>query len=110
VADRIQELHHPVRTRLLLELAGDVEALTADLLRSGLTEEAAARRAAERVVPSAAALDALVRLHRPFYRRLMAPLPDTTLRRWERGTLLATTTLVLAAGVRCPSSPPSGAP
>lgn len=99
VAERIQELHHPVRTRILLELAGDVEALTADLRRAGLPDEEAARRAAERVVPSEEALDALVRLHRPLYRRLTAPLPDSALRRWERGTLLVVTTVVLAAGV-----------
>ncbi len=99
VAERVRELPHPVRTRILLELAGDVEELTRDLRRAGLGEEEAARRAAERVVPSEAALDALVRLHRPIYRRLVEPLPDPALRRWERGALLATTTFVLAAGV-----------
>lgn len=99
VAERLQELHHPARTRILLELAGDVEALSADLRGSGVPEAEAARRAVERVVPSEAALDALVRLHRPFYRRVMAPIPDSALRRWERGSLIVTTTLVLGAGV-----------
>lgn len=99
VAERMRELHHPVRTRILLELAADVDALSADLRRTGVPAAEAARRAAERVVPSEAALDALVRLHLPLYRRVMAPVPDTALRRWERGALLALTMAVLASGV-----------
>jgi hypothetical protein len=99
VADRMRDLHHPARTRILLELAGDVEALSADLRRSGMPAEEAALRAAERVVPSDAALDALVRLHRPSYRRLTAPVPDSALRRLERGILLVVTTSILVAGL-----------
>jgi hypothetical protein len=99
VAERMRELHHPVRTRILLELAADVDALSADLRRSGIPAVEAARRAAERVVPSEAALDALVRLHLPLYRRVMEPVSDTALRRWERGALLAVTVAVLATGV-----------
>ncbi len=99
VAERVRELHHPVRTRILLELAGDVEALTADLQGMGMPEHEASRQAAERVVPSSAALDALIRLHLPFYRRVSAPVPDSTLRRWERGTLLLVTTLLLGAAL-----------
>jgi hypothetical protein len=99
VAERLRDLHHPARTRILLELAGDLEGLTAELRDRGVAESEAATRAAERVLPSDAALEALVRLHRPLYRRLTAPVPDTTLRRWERGLLLAATVMTLGAGV-----------
>lgn len=99
VAERVRELHHPARARILLELAGDVEALTSDLKERGISEEDAVRRATERVVPSGVALDALVRLHRPFYRRVSAPIADSRLRRWERGTLLLLTTLLLGGAL-----------
>jgi hypothetical protein len=99
VAERIGELPHPVRTRILLELAGDLEALGADLRRSGVPEIEAAARARERVLPSGPALDALVQLHRPLYRRLTAPIPDSSLRRWERYTLLGATMVVLGGGL-----------
>lgn len=99
VAERIRELPHPARTRILLELAGDVEALSADLRRCGVPAEEAALRAAERVVPSDTALDALVRLHRPLYRRLTAPVPESALRRWERAFLLVVTTSILVVGL-----------
>lgn len=99
VAERIGELPHPARTRILLELVGDVEALSADLRRGGVPAEEAARRAADRVVPSDAALDALVRLHRPLYRRVTAAVPDSALRRWERASLLTVTTSILVGGL-----------
>jgi hypothetical protein len=99
VADRIGELPHPVRTRILLELAGDLEAFSADLRRSGVPEMEAAARARERVVPSGPALDALVQLHRPLYHRLTAPISDSSLRRWERYTLLGATMAVLGGGL-----------
>jgi hypothetical protein len=99
VAEGIRELPHPARTRILLELAGDVEALTEDLHRRGVPEAEAAARARQRVVPSGPALDALVRLHRPFYLRLTAPIPDSSLRRWERTVLLTATLVVLGGGL-----------
>lgn len=99
VAERIGELPHPARTRILLELAGDVEALSADLRRGGVPAEEAALRAADRVLPSDAALDALVRLHRPLYRRVTAAVPDSALRRWERAFLLVVTTSILLEGL-----------
>ena len=99
VAERVGELPHPARTRILLELTADLEALSADLRRSGVPEAQAVSRAAERVLPSGPALDALVRLHRPFYHRVTAPIPDSSLRRWERGALLTATMAALGTGI-----------
>ncbi len=98
-AERIRELPHPARTRILLELAGDVEALREAFRRDGLPDAEAAARARARVVPSGPVLDALVAMHRPLYQRLTAPIPPSALRRWEQGFLLAATLGVLAAGV-----------
>lgn len=99
VAERIRDLPHPARTRILLELAGDVEALSEELRRDGVSEAEAIARAEERVIPSGPALDALVGLHRPLYQRLTEPIPHSSLRRWEQGALLAATLGVLAGSV-----------
>ncbi len=99
VADRVRELPHPARTRILLEIAGDVEALSDELRRSGVPDPEAVAQAHARVVPSGPALDALIGLHRPVYQRLTAPIPASSLRRWEQGSLLAATLAVPGAGV-----------
>ncbi|NIP77759.1 MAG: hypothetical protein GWM90_00560, partial [Gemmatimonadetes bacterium] len=59
------DLPEPVRSRVLLELRSDLEAMGAALLEEGLPPEEARRRTLEALFPSAAALAELRAFHRP---------------------------------------------
>lgn len=60
----------PQRTRVLQELAQDLDDLFGELRAGGLTEAEAVRRAESLLAPSPAAIDSLGRVHAPLYVRL----------------------------------------
>jgi hypothetical protein len=81
-------LPQPARTRVLLEIAADLEDMYRHYRASGLSEEAARRQAVERFDLSDEALAELVRVHTSFFRRLLDRLSVQAQSRWERGLLL----------------------
>lgn len=65
-------LPEPARSRVLLEMAADLEALYEHFRAMGLPEDEALERAGERLLASSEAIDGLVRLHTTAYQRLVS--------------------------------------
>lgn len=87
LAERLA-MPQPVRSRILIELAADLEDLERSLRRRGASAEEARRRALATLLPRAEALAALERLHRPLYRRLVDRFSDPVRGRLERTLLV----------------------
>ena len=97
--DRRLEVREPERSRILLELAGDLEDLYRAYRDRGCGDEEARRRAEAWLVPDDGSLDGLRRLHTPLAARLLSPLSEVARSRLET---LAFTVLALgtvAAGL-----------
>jgi hypothetical protein len=98
VSERL-DIPQPARSRVLLEIAGDLDDLHAHYLASGLEAATAARRVEEEFALSDDALRALVALHASPLRRLLDGLSTQARGRWERGLLLGLLAFAaLAAG------------
>jgi hypothetical protein len=83
------DLPQPARSRVLLELAGDLEALFDLYVRRGVDETEAARRVEEKFAVSDDVLEQLTRLHRFALRRWLDRLSEQAQTRWERSILAA---------------------
>jgi hypothetical protein len=81
-------LPQPARTRVLLEIAADLEDMYRHYRASGLSEEEARLKAVDTFDLSEEALSELVRVHTSFFRRLLDRLSSQAQSRWERGLLL----------------------
>ncbi len=86
----------PSRTRLVEELRGDLDGLTASLVASGLPAEKARARAAEVLLPDDSALSELERMEMPLYGRITDRLDASLVRRLERLALGGATLALLA--------------
>lgn len=90
----------PARVRVLRELEYDLEELRRQLVAEGMSPDVARARSLEALVPDAATLGALSRLHTPWYRRVTAHLSQDRLRLYERSVLaLLTVVVVLGATI-----------
>jgi hypothetical protein len=83
------DLPQPVKSRILLEIASDLEDLYQDYRRSGLGESAALARARETFEISDDALSELVDIHETAMRKLLNRISDQARTRWERSILVA---------------------
>lgn len=90
VADRL-DLPQPERTRILEEIATDLEELRTGLVQRGVSANDAERRAVRLLVPSEPAIDALIELHEPLHRKLTRRFSPSAMRRAERTILLLVT-------------------
>lgn len=96
--ERRLEAPEPERSRILMELAGDLEDLYRTYRERGL-DEAAARRKAERwLAPSAATLESLRAVHLPTFDRLLDRLGGTTRGRVELGLAALVSLAAVGAG------------
>jgi len=86
-------LPQAARSRILLEISGDLDDLFRTCLERGLSEEEAEREAMSRVDLSEEALDDLCRVHGGWLRRVADTLARTAGPVWERALLV-----VLALG------------
>jgi hypothetical protein len=93
------DLPQPDRSRILEEIAVDLEELRAELVRRGVPEEKAEARAVELLAPSEVAVRALVDVHEPLYRSFARRFAPSVMRRSERMGLLLVTAAALAAAV-----------
>jgi hypothetical protein len=83
------DLPQPARSRVLLELAGDLEALYDLYVQRGLDDSEAVRRVEEKFAVSDDVLVQLTRLHRLALRRWLDRLSEQAQTRWERSILAA---------------------
>jgi hypothetical protein len=98
VAEQL-DLPQPVRSRILLELAADLEDLTSELRGRGVGEEEAHARALESLLPSSAALAELRGVHRPLYRRLVDRFSERARNRLERLLLAGISAVMVGIGI-----------
>lgn len=89
----------PQRSRVLLELAQDLDDLFAELRAVGLTEDEAARRAEALLAPSPEAMSALARVHEPLHVRLAERYSPGSAHGVERALLGLIATLALLFAV-----------
>jgi hypothetical protein len=82
-------LPQPAKSRILLEIAADMEDLYELHLADGASPEEARRRAIEQCDLSDDALAELVRVHTTGLRRFLDELGERTRNRWERAALIA---------------------
>ncbi len=92
-------LPQPARSRVLLEVAADLEAAYEHYRAEGCSEEEARRRAAEAFDLSDTALAELVALHTSFARRMLDRLSSQARTRWERSLLLIVAGFLTYLGV-----------
>lgn len=98
-AERRLEAPEPERSRILLEMAGDLEDLYRAYRERGLDEEEALRRAERWLAPSNAALASLRDVHLPAFDRLLGRLGGTTRGRVELGLVTLASLLAVGGGV-----------
>jgi len=89
----------PARSRVLLEIAADMDDLYEAFVAEGLSEEEARRRTLEQFGPSEKALQDLVAVHSTAVKRALDGLSEQARSRWERGLLavLVASTVVVGA-------------
>jgi hypothetical protein len=98
-AERRLEAPEPERSRILLELAGDLEDLYRAYRERGLEEEEAVRRAERWLAPSSTALASLRDVHLPAFDRLLDRLGGTTRGRVELVLVALASLLAVGGGV-----------
>jgi hypothetical protein len=105
VAERL-DLPQPAKSRILLELAADLEDLYEFHRQQGCSAEEAAREARQTLALSEESLAALVAVHQSWYRKLMDRFSARAQARWERLLLLLLLLCVVAVtGARVWGSP-----
>jgi hypothetical protein len=87
LSDRL-DLPQPARSRILVEVSGDLEALFESYRGRGLSAEEAEREALARIDLSSEALEALVRVHGGWFRRFVDALAHRAGALWERVLLV----------------------
>lgn len=96
-ADRTLRAPEPQRSRVLLELAQDLDDLFGELRAGGLTEAEAVRRAEALMAPSPEAIEALCALHAPLHVRLAERFSEGSGHRFELLLLIGATLLSLGS-------------
>jgi hypothetical protein len=93
------DLPQPVKGRILLEIASDMEDLLGVYLSRGMDEEEAATLVARQFELPTEAIRELEQLHRPVFRRIMDRLSLQAQSRWERGALLGLLVIMAVVGL-----------
>lgn len=83
------DLPQPEKSRILLEIASDLEDLYGLYRGQGLEEREAVRRAEEKLAVSDEALAELARIHESPFRRFLGRISEQAQTRWERVLLTA---------------------
>lgn len=98
-ADRELRVREPERSRILLELAADLEDLYREYRSRGLSEDEARCRAEAWLAPDPGALSLLRRLHTPLPGRLLASLSEVGRSRLESLVLTVLALASVAGGI-----------
>jgi hypothetical protein len=98
-AESSLDLPGPLRARILLEMAGDLDALFEAYRARGLSEADAAAKAASALGVSGAAAGELARLHQPPYRRWTARLTERGRTAAERALVTAMFLVLVGIGI-----------
>lgn len=88
INERLQ-VPQPQKSRIILEIANDIEGFYEYYLESGLTENEAMEKVEERYNFSNEALSQLFSVHESFVQKLLNRFPQQVKTRWERFMLMA---------------------
>ncbi len=83
------DLPQPTKSRILLEIASDLEDLYQLFLKQGLSRQDALKKAEEKFDVSDEALQELVEIHESTFRKLLGRISEQAQTRWERIILIA---------------------
>lgn len=108
--DRGLEVREPERSRILLELAADLDDLYRAYRERGCSDEEARRRAEAWLAPDPGVLAVLRRQHTPLADRLLSPLSDVARSRLESAALTVLALASVAAGLGMLRTMPFGWP
>jgi len=88
----------PARSRVLLEIAADMEDMYQACVSEGLSEDEAEQRTLEHFGPSDEALQDLVAVHSTAVKRVLDGLSEQARSRWERGLLAVLVVFAVVVG------------
>jgi len=94
--DERLNLPQPAKSRIILEMASDMEDLYRAYLKKGLAEEEALRKTEKKFRIGDTSLAELVQIHQPFFSRWMDKLSAQARSRWEKIVLSLLLLVILA--------------
>lgn len=92
--NRELDLPQPQKSRILLEIAADLDDACQYYRNKGFDEKEALKLAEEKIILSESALSDLSELHKPAYRRFLDKISEQTRSRWEKFLLLTTISMI----------------
>lgn len=94
------DLPQPTKSRIILEIASDLDDLYQLYLSRGLSEQEAAIKAEEKINLTDEALNELVQIHQTLFRKLMDKINAQAQSRWERVAFVLMFIFVLAISIQ----------
>jgi hypothetical protein len=91
------DLPQPTKSRILLEIASDLDDMYQIFVHQGLSEREAAAKVQDQYVISDEVLEELVQIHESAFRKLLGKLSEQAQTRWERVVLFAVILFVCGA-------------
>lgn len=94
------DLPQPTKSRIILEIASDLEDAFHFYMQRGFDEQEAFQKAEEKFNLTDEALNELTQIHQPLFRKFMDKLTDQAQTRWERFILFLVLLSITAIGVK----------
>lgn len=94
------DLPQPLKARILMEIAADMEDLFSHYAGQGKDEQTAESKVLEKMELSDASLQALIEVHKSGFQRFVERLTQESRNRWERAVLIMILLIVAALSMR----------
>ena len=94
------DLPQPIKSRIILEIAADLDDLYQLYLSRGIKENEAAQKAEEKIDLTDEALNELVQIHQSLFRKLLDKITAQTQNRWERVAFVLMLLFIAAISVQ----------
>ncbi|MBN1542893.1 hypothetical protein JW992_12170 [candidate division KSB1 bacterium] len=98
--DRELDLPQPIKSRILIEIADDLDDLYTHFRQQGLSEQVAYARTQERLSPTLEILQQLRDIHQSPVQRFFDRIPRSLLSRWERACVLVILLLTVSLSIQ----------
>ena len=94
------DLPQPIKSRIILEIAADLDDLYQLYLSRGIEENEAAQKAEEKIDLTDEALNELVQIHQSLFRKLLDKITAQAQNRWERVAFILVLLFIAAISVQ----------
>ena len=94
------DLPQPIKSRIILEIAADMEDAYSLYLEQGMTEREAMAKVKETFAFSDSALRELTEIHQTFFRRILGKFSEQAANQWERVVLFVVFLFVVAISAK----------